>query len=70
MLYGQKYGKHRSLAGVGVGVDNALVLVDDLFADGKPHARTGVFGFAVKALEDEENAFGVFLFKPYPVVGE
>lgn len=49
--------------------NNAPVIFDDLFADRKTYTRTGVFMFAVQALEHLEDLYLVFGLESDAVVG-
>ena len=65
---GDREMEFRALANLRFHPDASAVPFDDFFAEGKADAGARIFAPAVQALEDDEDAFGVFRGNPNAVV--
>lgn len=60
--------KRGALPRLTAGPDVPIVILYHFTCNGEPYSCTGVFSFAVEALEHLKDLFGVLWLKPNPIV--
>jgi hypothetical protein len=69
LLKRQKYVESRSVVFLALGIDKAMMQVDDFFTNSEPDTRARYISFAMKSLKNRKDLVTELFGKPEAIIG-